>query len=112
MRRLARVFLTFMALTLVAGAGPQAMAAAHMDMAMATSAPASEHMPNCDHCNGDPDEAMACFAACTLPASDTVTPAVGLMPAGKAPVQPLSAWAIVATSRPPDPHPPRFPILA
>lgn len=110
MRPLARLFLTFLALTFAAGAFAQATAAARMDMPMAMSSPAAEHMPNCDDC-GDPDEGFACFLACTLPALDIVAPEAAFRPLVKRPVQPLAGPAIIGTSRPPDPYPPRPPVL-
>ncbi len=107
MDRVARLLLTFLVLAFAAGAYPQATAAAHMDMPMAMSGQAGEHMPDCDECGGDPDG--ACFAACTLPALGAAAPEFFLRPLVKRTVQPFAAWAVIGASRPPDPYPPRLP---
>ena len=109
MRWFARVLLAVFALTLAASAFVQRTAAKRMDMPvpMAISGPAGEPMPDCDDCGGDPDEGMACWVACTLPALAVLAPEVGSRPLVKHSVQPLTAGAIVGMARPPDPYPPR-----
>jgi hypothetical protein len=81
-----------------------------MDMPMPMSGPAADHRPNCDDC-GDPGEGFACFLACTLPVLDIAAPEAAFRPLVKLPVQPLAAPAIIGTSRPPDPYPPRPSVL-
>ena len=111
MRRLARLLLTILALSLAAGVSAQAMAAAHMDAPMAMSGAAGEPVPDCDHSDGDADETTACLIACTLPLLYVVSSEFALRPLVKCAVQALAAPTIIGQSRPPDPHPPRLAAL-
>src|SRR5688572_1429938 len=115
MRPLARLLQAALVFVFAAATVVQATAAMGMQtsalMSLTMPGPASDLMPAGHECSDEPDAAMACFTACMLPALGLVAPAVAFVPMASAPLQPLSAWAIISQSRPPDPYPPRPSVL-
>jgi hypothetical protein len=115
MRPLARLLLAPLVFVFAAATVVQATVAMGMQtnalMSMTMPGPASDPMPGGDDCSDASDDAIACFAACTLPALGLVAPAVAFVPMARVALQPLLAWAIISQSRPPDPYPPRPSVL-
>ena len=113
MRLVARLALALVALVFMAGTMVHAVAATHMtmDMPMAMSSSAGEHMPGCDDCGGDPESSMACFVACAQPALGLGAPAVSFAAMIRTPMQPVMSRAVTGVLQPPDPYPPRPSIL-
>jgi hypothetical protein len=111
MRSLSRFTVAVLILVFAAGTFVQAAALSKADMPMAMSPEMGEEMPGCDDCSDDPDAAMACVAACALPALGL--PATLLVPAPivRMAPRPASAAAVDGESRAPDPYPPRPSVL-
>jgi hypothetical protein len=108
MRSLSRFTVAVLILVFAAGTFVQAAALSKADMPMAMSPEMGEEMPGCDDCSDDPDAAMACVAACALPALGLQDASLQFGPPVRVPLKSASARAMVGELRAPDPYPPRL----
>lgn len=83
-----------------------------MDLKMAMAAAGGMDMDRCDGCGDIGDGNVACDPVCANPLLATTSPDEALRNAGPGIYDGLSVEVVLGQTGPPDPYPPRFPILS
>lgn len=100
-----------LSLALMVGGVIHGAQATSMAMHMAAAAHGDGAMPGCDGCPGDDSGGMACAAPCLVPVAAVLPVTTSVAGAVTRAFVATRTQALVDHRHPPDPYPPRTPVL-